>query len=512
MTVQDVHDKRLSSTDPQQAAGGGWMPDHIWLDGRIAWAVASVAVIGFALVSAWIMPRGPITAIQALGSLGMALLVGLLAGLATGSRWAPVLAPATYAVVLELGWLGVEGPLVDLIRPQSLLGILAWVLGRGLIGLLVLVPMFAGGLYGVWWAARLGHLSATGPGRAMWVLTGALTVLIIVVAASLARPASTAPILGSSGEAVEGSVAELTSVTIGGHDQVLMIRGRSVDNPVLLYLTGGPGGTDLGAVRLDTGLEEHFVVVTWEQRGAGKSYAALEPTDTFTLDQFVSDTLEVTNYLRDRFDQEKVYLVGNSWGTTLGVLAAQQQPELYHAYVGTGQMVSQRATDVMFWEDAVAWAERSGDSGLAETLRDNGPPPYEDLSRYDPVVSSEHAWNAYPEFDSGNEMPAILFVPEYTWMDRLNAFRGFLDTTWFLYPQLQGIDFRADVPKLDIPVYMVSGEHEARGRRVPAEEWFEMLDAPHKEAVAFQGAGHRAHFDDPARFADVMAEVLSATP
>jgi pimeloyl-ACP methyl ester carboxylesterase len=130
---------------------------------------------------------------------------------------------------------------------------------------------------------------------------------------------------------------------------------------------------------------------------------------------------------------------------------------------------------------------------------------------YDPVVSTEHSWNPYPELDLTNEMPAILFVPEYTWMDRINAFRGFLDTNGTLYPQLQDIDFRQDVASLDLPVYMVLGEHEARGRMVLANEWFDQLRAPSKERLIFKGAGHRAHFDRPAEFSELMDRVLENT-
>jgi pimeloyl-ACP methyl ester carboxylesterase len=94
-------------------------------------------------------------------------------------------------------------------------------------------------------------------------------------------------------------------------------------------------------------------------------------------------------------------------------------------------------------------------------------------------------------------------------MDRINAFRGFLDTAGTLYPQLQGIDFREDVVTLDVRVYMVLGEHEARGRAVLANEWFDMLEAPSKEAFIFEGSGHRAHFDRPGDFAEVMRHVLT---
>jgi pimeloyl-ACP methyl ester carboxylesterase len=233
--------------------------------------------------------------------------------------------------------------------------------------------------------------------------------------------------------------------------------------------------------------------------------------ETLTLKQTVADTIEVTNYLRERFDEEKIYLVGNSWGTTLAVLAAQQRPELFHAYVGTGQMVSQRATDIMFYEDTRAWAEQTGNDALAASLRQNGPPPYDSLLDYEPALSHEHDWNVYPEFDSSNEMPAILFVPENTLMDQINGLRSFLDTFSVLYPQLQEIDFRHDVPRLNIPVYMIVGKHEARGRAVLAQEWFDKLEAPSKEMIIFDHSGHRALFDQPAEFAALMSRIVGDT-
>jgi proline iminopeptidase len=486
--------------------------DLLWSDWRIGLIAVATLAAGFGLISAWLTPRGPITTSEALISIGAALVIGAGAGVMSGSRWSILATPVVFAVVFELARLGVEGPTVDAINFSGMYGIFAFVLGRVVHGLLVLVPLALGSVYGVWLAGRLGNTASVTMGGLGWTLTGVVTLAMVVMAFFIAIPASTAPIIGPNGDPLAGSVAELTTVTIGGHDQTVMIRGRSVENPVLLYLTGGPGGTDIGAIRRDVALEQDFTVVAWDQRGAGKSYAALDPTDTFTTNQLVSDTVEVTNYLRDRFDQEKIYLVGQSWGSTLGVLAAQQHPELYHAFVGVGQMVSQRETDIMFWEDTLSWAEETGNTGLAETLRRNGPPPYENLMHYDPFIAREHDWNPYPEFDSNNEMPAILFVPEYSWMDRINAFKGFLDTAGTLYPQLQGLDFRQDVPAIDIPLYMVLGEHEARGRAVLANEWFELLDAPSKEAFIFEGSGHRAHFDQPGKFAEVMSHVLEQSP
>jgi pimeloyl-ACP methyl ester carboxylesterase len=264
-------------------------------------------------------------------------------------------------------------------------------------------------------------------------------------------------------------------------------------------------------MRADVGLESDFVVVTWDQRGSGKSYAALDPLDTINVHGMLTDTIELTNLLRAEFDESRIYLVGNSWGTTLGTIVAQQEPELFYAYVGTGQMVSQRETDRMFYEDTLAWTRATGDTALFAKLEALGPPPYADIRDYEYALSHEHDWNGYAELDLDKEMPGNLFVPENSWLDRLNAFRGFLDTFAALYPQLQEIDFRADVPSLDVPVYLVVGAHEARGRAMLAEEWFGMPDAPAKTRIEFAHSGHRPLFEEPAEFVAVMQRVLEET-
>jgi proline iminopeptidase len=483
----------------------------LWLPRHLALAVVIGVVASFALLSAWLTPRGPITAAEALVTMAAALLVGIVSGVMMGNRWSVLVAPVLYLALFELARLGVEGPTVDGIYLGSLYGWIAFGVGRLFHGLLVLAPMALGALYGVSLARRLGNPRVRPLGRAGWLFTGLLTLALLALALLIARPATTAPVPGLGGQPLAGSIAELTRVSIGGQEQALMIRGRSTGNPVLLYMAGGPGGTDLGALRQDTGLEQHFVVVSWEQRGVGKSYSALDPVETLTLAQAVEDTIELTNYLRERFAEEKIYLVGQSWGSTLGVMAAQQRPELYHAFVGVGQMVSQRVTDIMHYEDTLAWAEQTGNTALVAALQRSGPPPYTSILDYEPALAHEHDWNPYPELDLGNEMPGILFVPENTLMDRVNGFRSFLDTFAVLYPQLQGVDFRKDVPRLEVPVYMILGEHETRGRALPAREWFAMLDAPSKEWTVFEGSGHRAHFDRPADFAALMRRVEEET-
>lgn len=215
----------------------------------------------------------------------------------------------------------------------------------------------------------------------------ALTVIVIIFAAVLVNPATTKQVNEPN------SIAEFTEVSLGGKEQTLLIRGYDQENPVLLYLAGGPGGTDLGAMRMFlSDLEKDYIVVTWEQRGAGKSYPALDPTETLTLEQTISDTTELANYLRIRFAKEKIYIVANSWGTIPSVYSVKRHPELYHAYVGTGQMVNVLETDRMFYEDSLEYARDTGNTGLENELLRNGLPPYDDLMNYMTIVSTEHSW------------------------------------------------------------------------------------------------------------------------
>lgn len=478
--------------------------------GRLT-GLAAVAVIAAAagLVSAWLTPRGPLTPLQVAVTVVGLLLVGIACGLVSGTRWAMPPSVVVYLAVFELGRLGTQGATVDAIDLTSTYGVFAFVAGRLAHGVIVLPALLLGVGVGVWLASRWGHPTAPSPGRPGKAVTLLTAVAVVWLAVALIRPGTTAAIPGPDGEPVPDSIAELVTVEVGGVEQVIMIRGSSVDDPVLLHLAGGPGGTDLGAMRADTSLESDFVVATWDQRGTGKSYAtSIDPVEDLTLEQAVDDTLAVTEYLRERFDEDAIFVSANSWGTIPGVLAVQQQPELFHAYVGTGQMVNNRATDQMFYEDALAWAESTGNDGLAQQIRAAGPPPYENLLDYEYTVSYEHQWNDYPGVDELWEMPFNTFVPENSLLDRINALRGMLDVNYFVYPQLQDHDFRRDVPELEVPVYLVLGAHEARGRAVLAEDWFGQLEAPFKELIVFERSGHRPSFEQPADFATLLRRVV----
>ena len=285
---------------------------------------------------------------------------------------------------------------------------------------------------------------------------------------------------------------------------------------MLLFLSGGPGQSSLPFTRvlLDE-LARDMVIVDWDQRGQGKSYPALDP-ESLTLDRAVEDTAELARHLMRRFDEQKIYLAGESWGTTLGVLAAQRHPELFHAWIGSGQMVSQRETDRRLYDDVIELATRTGDDALAEKMRGYGPPPYADLMAYG-VVLAQYA-RLETEFAVPAETQRLgernkLYAwgvgqPEYTLLEKTFVLRGFLDMGGRMYPQLQGLDFRRDVPRLDVPVYLFQGDHELSARSALAEEWYAGLRAPRKRIWHFDRSGHSPVMEECGRFRDLMVDTV----
>ncbi len=486
-----------------------------WTDRRVGLSLAAAGGATWGLVASWWTPRSPLTTSQAIWSIVLSLVVGVIAGVVSRSRWAMLVAPVAFVALFEIGRVGLDGPTVD--APSfSTYGLLALAVGRGIHGLLALFPMVIGAAFGAGIARRADAdstppLNRSGPiVRRTVAVVSALALLAFAVL--LLQPARTDSIVDADGSVIPGSIAELTTVEIDGRDLAMMIRGHSVENPVVLFLAGGPGGSELGAMRNHlAALEEHFTVVTWDQRGAGKSYPELDPTSSLTLDGAVRDTLEVTDYLRERFDQDQIYLLGQSWGSTLGVLAAQQHPEWYRAFVGAGQMVSQLATDRIFYDDTLAWARANGDDGLVDELESIGPPPYDDMLPYESALSYEH--EVYPYDHSLNSEGAGGFsenfiVPEYTLLEKAHLLGAFVDTFAALYPQLQEIDFRETATELDVPVFFVQGAHEAGGRAELFEEWYPMIEAPDKDLTILATSGHRPLFEQPDDFVDYMVDTV----
>jgi pimeloyl-ACP methyl ester carboxylesterase len=320
-----------------------------------------------------------------------------------------------------------------------------------------------------------------------------LTLVVALTAAMVGSQwhASTPLILGANGQPLPGSIATLEQVTLNGHQEWITIRGTNMHNPVLLHLAGGPGNSDLSIFRtLMAPLEEHFVVVNWDQPGAGKSYGAV-PMATLTPQRYVSDAHALIQLLRTRFHQDKIYLLGSSWGSVLGIWLVQQYPTLFSAYIGDGQVVNMKEDSVMGYQFALKYAAERGDTATVDTLRHNGPPPYVGdgmLSKYTAYLNVLNTYMAQ-HAAAPNITPVDALASEYGLLDRVNYLRG-TDVPTVMLPQEQGFDFTTQATRLQVPVYFLEGRFDVQAMTSQVERYYQVLQAPHKELIWFDQSGH----------------------
>lgn len=340
-------------------------------------------------------------------------------------------------------------------------------------------------------------------------------VLVAILAVWLSQLyAMTPPITDGQGQVVPGSIATLEQVQLGDSRQWVSIRGRDVNNPVLLFLAGGPGGSQLTTARHAlSGLEEHFVVVNWEQPGAGKSFNAVDRA-TLTPERYIADGHALVLSLRERFGVDKVYVLGESWGSALGIMLVQRYPDLFHAHIGTAQMVAFLETDLIAYNFAMDWAQARGDTQKVTQLRAQGPPPYygEGVAwKQVTYLADTYAYmNQDPAIINGFNTPRDLASPEYGLIDKVNWARGPLDTLGVVYPHLWDIDFRAQAPRLEVPVYFLTGRHDVNAPPALIEEYYALLDAPHKELIWFEHSGHSPWISESEKFVEVMVDTVLA--
>ena len=173
------------------------------------------------------------------------------------------------------------------------------------------------------------------------------------------------PFIAADGRPVPGSLSAKLRIPVHGVAQGMFLRSRDVTNPVLLYVHGGPGMPEYWLTRrYPTRLEDHFTVAWWEQRGAGLSFDPHIPPESMTIEQFVADTLEVTDHLRRRFGVDRIYLLGHSWGSYVGIQAVAADPSRYHAYIGVAQITHQVESERLAHAYMLGRFRERGDRGL----------------------------------------------------------------------------------------------------------------------------------------------------
>jgi pimeloyl-ACP methyl ester carboxylesterase len=338
-----------------------------------------------------------------------------------------------------------------------------------------------------------------------------LVCVIILVGVLLAfSPGKPLPFLDENGKTLPGSVSEKIFVNINGVQQGMIIKSKDLSNPVLLYLHGGMPDYFL-TQKYPTGLEDHFTVVWWEQRGSGLSYSPGVPIEAITSEQLISDTLEVTNYLRNRFGKEKIYLMGHSGGTFIGIQAAAQAPELYYAYIGVAQMSDQLESEKLAYEYMLQKFKDNGNTKMVRkleavpvTIKDGIPDSYlalRDGAMHSLGIGTTHDMKSVI---TGIFIPSLTFR-EYTLKEKLNLWRGKSQTgVSSIWNEIVATDLTTQVTELEIPVYFLAGHYDFTVNYDLQRDYFEEINAPKKGFYTFENSAHSPLFEEPGNFIEIM--------
>jgi pimeloyl-ACP methyl ester carboxylesterase len=301
-------------------------------------------------------------------------------------------------------------------------------------------------------------------------------------------------------------VEELLAVPINGTKQWLSIRGRDRRNPILLVLHGGPGSPTMPTdYTFQSPWEDYFTVVEWDQRGAGKTYASNDPkalAATMTVKQMTSDAEEVVRYLQNTYGKKKIFLLGHSWGSVLGVELAQRHPEWFYAYLGVGQVVNMQKSEAIGYEFALQQAREHHNSDAEKELLALAPYPGQLTFER---IGVQRKWLmyygglTYGRTDYSYDGNARELSPDYTDEDLEKVDDGSLYSVTHLLGQLAAVNFDS-VTRFKCPVFLFDGRHDYSTSHELAVDWFKKIEAPEKEFVWFDDSSHMVMQEEPGRF------------
>lgn len=312
-------------------------------------------------------------------------------------------------------------------------------------------------------------------------------------------------------------IDSLEPVRIGGIDQWIEVRGQNVNNPILLVIHGGPGVAFIPlAGAFDGAWEKHFTVVQWDQRGAGKTYASNDKElqrKTMNVPQMEQDTLDVVNYLRNRFKREKIFVLGHSWGSVLGLWLAHEHPELIYAYVGVAQFINFEQNEEVAYQDALQQARKRHNEPAIKDLESIAPYPTANVDRGKEQVARN--WegqllgpppSGVSFTDGGRLLTDLASAPEYSLADDYGFLRGMSFSLETFFPQVT----KADLTKLGFefrePIFFFEGRYDQYCPSSLIWDYTQTIKAPQKESIWFDNSGHFPFFEEQQKFGDELVQ------
>lgn len=291
-------------------------------------------------------------------------------------------------------------------------------------------------------------------------------------------------------------IDEASFVPLGGIQQWVTIRGQDRDNPALLFLHGGPGDvTSCWAFALFAPWEEHFTVVQWDQRGAGRTLRQSGPAiaPTLTVHRMAQDGIELAEYLRKHLAKHKIILVAHSFGSIVGLEMVRMRPDLFHAYVGTGEIADETKNYAAAYDALLAKARQVGNRRALNELRRMGPPPYS----FGEGFQVQRKWsNAFEGADRflPSTLGLTLVAPGCSVQDINDSAAGQILSADRLVPQTHSSGPGELGLKFSLPMFFFQGAEDFTAPTALARAYMNAIQAPYKRFVVLKGAGHFAVF------------------
>lgn len=323
--------------------------------------------------------------------------------------------------------------------------------------------------------------------------------------------AKTPQIKDSSSKGLSNSISTLEKIKIGGVDQTFLVRGYDANNPILLFLHGGPGLPEIPlAFCTQNELEKHFIMVNWDQRGAGKSYSKKISSETLNLEQFIDDAYELIHFFLKRYIKEKIYLIGHSWGSILGLLLVQRYPELFYAYIGMGQVINPKEGEKMAYQFVLESAKKAGNIKVVSKLEKDPPPYGDDFKRLRFIGKwiARYGGNFYGKKSQWILIKKILKSPEYSLRDIFKLIKGLLNTLKIVWKYMLDINFFEEAPELKVPVYFFEGRHDYQVPFPLVEKYFDKLIAPRKKLIWFENSSHSPNIEETEKYQQALISIV----
>jgi len=332
----------------------------------------------------------------------------------------------------------------------------------------------------------------------------------------LSSCATTKPFRDTNGNIIKGSIAALETIKINGIKIQLLIRGENVTNPVILFLHGGPGAPEMALTNYyyQKKLEKDFILVHYDQRGAGKSFSKDIPPETMTINHIVEDTRDVSKYLLKRFGKDKIILMGHSWGTIIGVYCINKYPKLYDYYIGIGQVVNMHENELLSYNYTLDRAKQTNNRIAVGQLEKIGIPPYRSLKDGNiqrkwlmKLGGSIYNGNSFSDVKEGRKTNK-----EYTLVDWIFYWLpGLKYSNKMLQGELNNVNLFESVKSFDVPIYLLLGRHDYQAPSEIAEKYFNLIKAPNKKLYCFEQSAHMIHFEEPEEFIKTIKEISTYT-